>query len=59
MVAPFGVVETAELVLLWPLGVEGVTGVMFGRAVEELLGVRGAMCVWGVEGALELTVVCI
>lgn len=59
MVAPFGVVETAELVLLWPLEVEGVKGVMFGRAVEELLGVRGTMCVWGVEGALVLTVVCV
>lgn len=59
VVAPFGVVDTAELVLLWPLGVEGVKGVMFGRAVEELLGVRGTICVWGVEGALVLTVVCI
>lgn len=59
MVAPFGVVETAELVLLRLLGVGGVKGVMFGRAVEELLGVRGTVCVWGVEGALVLTVVCI
>lgn len=59
MVAPFGVVEKAGLVLLWPLGVEGVEGVTFGRAVEDLLGVRGTTHVWGVEGALMLAVVCI
>lgn len=55
---PFGVVEPAEVVLLWPLGVEGVREVTCGWVVKELLGVRGTWCGWGVEGALVLTEVC-
>lgn len=55
MVAPFGVVEPAELVLLWTFGVEGVKEVLCGWVVKELLGVRGTASGWGVEGALALT----
>lgn len=54
MLVPFGVVGPAELELLRTLGVEGVRGLMRGRVVEELVGVRGATQGWGVEGALVL-----
>lgn len=54
MVVPFGVVGPVELELLRTLGVEGVRGVMRGRVVEELVGVRGATRGWGVEGAFVL-----
>lgn len=55
VVAPFGVVEAAE-VLLWPLEEEGVSGGMRGRAAEEPSGVRGTTGRWGVEWAHVLTV---
>lgn len=51
-VGPFGVLGPAEFALFRPLGVEGLRGVMRGRVVEELLGVRGAAQGCGVEGAL-------
>lgn len=54
VLVPFGVVGPAELELLRTLGVEGVRGLMRGRVVEELVGVRGATRGWGVEGALVL-----
>lgn len=52
--APLGVVDPAVLALLRTLGVEGVRGVRCSRVLEELVGVRGATCGWGVDGALVL-----
>lgn len=57
MVVPFGVVGPGELALLRTFGVQGVRGVMRGRVVEELLGVRGGAWGWGVDGVLVLAVV--
>lgn len=52
LVVLLGVVDPGVLALLMTLGFEGVRGVVCCLVFEELVGVRGELRAWGVDGAL-------